>query len=314
MTIKAWGSGPLSLSEISSEFGGGNSLSNFYAGGARVPAGTVGYPGGVATTIPSSGTIRVSNFYGADNNPYQIAVIGQQTWTAVSNSLVQEGADWYTIYRYSVPVTNFLGRGSRRVHMSIQHFASDPWNVPYYIPNIRLDSPSNAASVIYDFGRNHWDEGYRQIFLTTQLSPNQTTVDLYMRVLTLPQYFKDGSMVMVVQIPPALHDGFAPVTLVTCGATNMTWQTFEAGYGENLNMPVSTVPGNYPNSFVMVNGINNFNDGAGAYLLSDNNLDYRTGVSSAWGYDLQMSADNLTYSTLSGKQSYISAVRYLWSK
>jgi hypothetical protein len=46
---------------------GSNSLSNYYAGGSYVPAGTIGYPGGVATYIPSSGRINLSNFYGASD-------------------------------------------------------------------------------------------------------------------------------------------------------------------------------------------------------------------------------------------------------
>lgn len=40
-------------------------MSNYYSGGTNVPSGTLGYPSGVATTIPSSGLIKISNFYGA---------------------------------------------------------------------------------------------------------------------------------------------------------------------------------------------------------------------------------------------------------
>jgi hypothetical protein len=55
-------SGALALSAIQTEFGGANpiSLSEYYAGGARVPAGTTGTNG----AVPSSGTISVSKFYG----------------------------------------------------------------------------------------------------------------------------------------------------------------------------------------------------------------------------------------------------------
>jgi hypothetical protein len=55
-------SGPLSLANIQTEFGGSNpiSLSEYYAGGAYVPAGTTGTNG----AVPSSGTISISNFYG----------------------------------------------------------------------------------------------------------------------------------------------------------------------------------------------------------------------------------------------------------
>lgn len=55
-------SGPLSLNDIQTEFGGTNpiSINEYYAGGSFVPAGTSGTNG----PVPSSGTISISNFYG----------------------------------------------------------------------------------------------------------------------------------------------------------------------------------------------------------------------------------------------------------
>lgn len=55
-------SGPLSLNDIQTEFGGSNpiSLNEYYAGGANVPAGTTGTYG----AVPSSGAISIQNFYG----------------------------------------------------------------------------------------------------------------------------------------------------------------------------------------------------------------------------------------------------------
>ena len=66
MTLPAPGVS-LSLSQIQGEFGGSNpiSLSEYYAGGAYVPAGTTGTNG----PVPSSGTISISNFYGTSNIP-----------------------------------------------------------------------------------------------------------------------------------------------------------------------------------------------------------------------------------------------------
>lgn len=43
----------------------GTSINEYYSGGAYVPAGTIGYPAGSATTIPSGGTISIANFYGS---------------------------------------------------------------------------------------------------------------------------------------------------------------------------------------------------------------------------------------------------------
>ena len=64
MAIPSAGSA-LSLSDIQTEFGGSNpiSLSEYYAGGDNVPSGTSGDAG----SIPSSGTIAVSQFYGSTN-------------------------------------------------------------------------------------------------------------------------------------------------------------------------------------------------------------------------------------------------------
>lgn len=55
-------SGAISLNDIATEFGGTvpHSLSEYYAGGGLVPAGTSGTNG----AVPSSGAISLSNFYG----------------------------------------------------------------------------------------------------------------------------------------------------------------------------------------------------------------------------------------------------------
>ena len=56
-------SGPLSLDDIQTEFGGTNpiDLSEYYAGGGNVPPGTTGDSG----PIPTSGQIAVGEFYGS---------------------------------------------------------------------------------------------------------------------------------------------------------------------------------------------------------------------------------------------------------
>lgn len=56
-------SGPLSIGDISGEFGGVPPLplSDYYAGGPFVPAGTIGDNG----PIPSAGEIKISDFYGS---------------------------------------------------------------------------------------------------------------------------------------------------------------------------------------------------------------------------------------------------------
>ena len=58
-------SGPISFSNIQTEFGGTNpiSLSEYYAGGALVPGTATGTFG----AVPSSGAIRVGNFFGTQD-------------------------------------------------------------------------------------------------------------------------------------------------------------------------------------------------------------------------------------------------------
>ncbi len=55
-------SGPISMANIRDEFGDTNpiSLNEFYAGGGKVPAGTLGAQG----VVPSSGAISIGTFYG----------------------------------------------------------------------------------------------------------------------------------------------------------------------------------------------------------------------------------------------------------
>lgn len=91
--------GPLSLNQIQTEFGGSNpiSLSEYYAGGGLVPAGTSGTYG----AVPSSGTISIRNFYGTSaivQGQVAYTTPGAYTWvapagvTSVSAMVVAGGA------------------------------------------------------------------------------------------------------------------------------------------------------------------------------------------------------------------------------
>lgn len=82
-------SGPLSLSDIQTEFGGSNpiSLSEYYAGGAYVSAGTSGTYG----AVPSSGAIGIRNFYGTSATPPFTPVTNTYT-SGSGNETVPTGA------------------------------------------------------------------------------------------------------------------------------------------------------------------------------------------------------------------------------
>lgn len=77
-------SGPLSLADIQAEFGGSNpiSLSEYYAGGAYVPAGTTGTNG----PVPTSGTISISNFYGTSNQYVAFDDVGASDYQFFPNT------------------------------------------------------------------------------------------------------------------------------------------------------------------------------------------------------------------------------------
>lgn len=85
---------PLAFSEIQTEFGGTDpiSLSEYYAGGGRVPSGTQGFPSaGPGTLIPSAGAIAVNNFYGS-----QALIPITVTVTISPSAATAEGAQ-YTV-------------------------------------------------------------------------------------------------------------------------------------------------------------------------------------------------------------------------
>lgn len=82
----------ITLLDIQTEFGGATpiGLNEYYADGAYVTAGTIGYPLGVATAIPSSGAIAMSNFHGAQSVPYFGAFIGgSDLYNSINLSIIQ---------------------------------------------------------------------------------------------------------------------------------------------------------------------------------------------------------------------------------
>ena len=79
MSLPIWTTNPntlLTLGNIETEFSGDapTNFSEYYAGGPSgyVTSDRVGYPYGVETPIPSSGSLAISNFYGASSIPYTI--------------------------------------------------------------------------------------------------------------------------------------------------------------------------------------------------------------------------------------------------
>lgn len=92
-------------------------LSSYYAGAGIVPLGTIGYPAGIATTIPDNGTLALSNFYGSafrqfsiPNGSFEIidnivetdSEIRITGWTIYKRKTRMNGFD--TILNYPTPV------------------------------------------------------------------------------------------------------------------------------------------------------------------------------------------------------------------
>lgn len=155
MTIKT--TGPLTFTEIVAEFGDttlpAHGLSEFYAGGANVPAGTVGFPNGVSTPIPTSGTIAYSNFYGASNFTGLKGSLRFRRSASAYLSRTPASAGNQKIWTYS----GWIKRGAFSSDMSIFSARSDDnnrFNVKYLssnviqIENVVGGGPSTALTTI----------------------------------------------------------------------------------------------------------------------------------------------------------------------
>jgi len=83
MTLQT--SGNISLTDLQGEFGGAAplKLTDYYAGGGLVPAGATD---GSGNPIPSSGTIKLTDFYGAAN--VGITLSDHTVWRGITGSSV----------------------------------------------------------------------------------------------------------------------------------------------------------------------------------------------------------------------------------
>lgn len=105
----------ISLSQIQTEFGGAapTSLSEYYSAGAQVPQGSLGFPGGTTTQIPTSGQISFSNFHGATLvTPVGIFSGGSDSTPANRNSVNKMPFSTETITLLSTTLSRAGGPGS----------------------------------------------------------------------------------------------------------------------------------------------------------------------------------------------------------
>lgn len=180
MTIKQFGTGPLSILEIATEFGGDvgrpHGLNEFYAGGGRVPAGTVGYPNGpsggavaIPSTPPGPGNpISIRNFYGASNIVFNLS--------DKSLSLVEyfEGVNPFPqafaqINYLSTGVLNWVVGNNSSYFPPIDE--TDHW-----IDSVPNGGDRSSVTSLYDF---EWQFVTGDTRNQTQNLPNGTTLEWY---------------------------------------------------------------------------------------------------------------------------------------
>ena len=72
----------ISVGTVRNEFGGNTHtrLGLYYAGGSYTPSGTVGYPRGSATNVPTSGRMSIGNFHGSVRMLVVIVTSSQNVW------------------------------------------------------------------------------------------------------------------------------------------------------------------------------------------------------------------------------------------
>ena len=147
MTIKT--SGSLSLGEIQAEFGGSNpiGLTEYLAGRTYVNSGVIGYPNGVATPIPSSPPIRISNFYGASAEPSTVD-IANYFWTNRTQLIRYSNLHYYPVFR---PLPG--ASGNTGYYTNVAGYEYFWWNNP----NARYSFPSIT---------NNWTHGPSSLFYT----------------------------------------------------------------------------------------------------------------------------------------------------
>ena len=101
MTLPVYAN-PISIGQIQTEFGGTNpaAKSEYYAGGLYTAAGSVGFPLGVQTAIPTSGVISLGIFHGATASAYIMTptIVTKNEGDTVTFTITSTGVADSTVY------------------------------------------------------------------------------------------------------------------------------------------------------------------------------------------------------------------------
>lgn len=150
-------SGPISLTDVQTEFGGSNpiSLSEYYAGGGLVPAGTSGTYG----AVPSSGAISLQNFYGTSNISQWLVIV---QWSSDTTKLLTCTGIALDSSKniYAAGITNQTGYkgwlGKFNASGTLQwQYRYNPSSGSYSINLLTCDSSNNLYAVgVYETSSN----------------------------------------------------------------------------------------------------------------------------------------------------------------
>ena len=185
-------SGPLTLANIQTEFGGSNpiSLSEYYAGGSFVPAGTTGTYG----AVPSSGAISIRNFYGTtavtidflDEFVSATAFFSAQAGYQIAGTTFGglDAGNTYQIINYSFPYSPYqwITPTSQAANYEVYAILTGGDTLTSGTLNAWVAVSGNPAWILESIGSNVYRTSYldfqvRKIGTTTVL--DTWTVELY---------------------------------------------------------------------------------------------------------------------------------------
>lgn len=114
--------GAISLSQIQTEFGGANpvSMSEYYRGGTYVESGATS-----TTSIPTSGSISMNDFYGGTNPTGTTFTMSEGSWGS-------SNVGYYTGIAGSLTPTTFNGITIRAMYFVLQSTPTEPNNDLFY--------------------------------------------------------------------------------------------------------------------------------------------------------------------------------------
>ena len=242
-------SGPLSIEDIANEFGGTapHSLSEYYRGGGLVPDSSL------TQSIPTSGSINVSDFYGTTNYT-TLEILGEVNWlqesttnTSSSQSVtIPEGTKSVIFMgnigtnnrRQTLHTTATLGGNALTevisVNNTISAFTEYVFDSIIYAGNTSLTG-TQTATFNYDGGQAVYGSFHSILFLNKEFnsfvasSADSVATTTNPASLSLTKYGEGIQLGAATLKPPVTMTNMP--TLVGSFADNTTARAYLFGYG-----------------------------------------------------------------------------------